>query len=143
MEVSAEITQCFDCSVSLYYFSADKVVSNLRPNQFTSLGGAIVGFTHTIQFSLPHSLAWLMVTVDSKQKPMRLERLTLTSMSCPTVRIDMTVFPETLVTSKNITIDGVCESHPIRSVKSQLICSPQGTVVNETSYLYEIYPKYF
>jgi hypothetical protein len=86
VEVSAEI-QCMGCSVSLYYFSSEKVIDNIRPNLFSSLGGAVVGFTHSIQFSLPYSLAWLMVTVDPKQKPMRLERLTLTSMSCPQVRI--------------------------------------------------------
>lgn len=123
--MSAEITECLDCSVSLYYYSAEKILSDIPFNLFASLGGAVVGFTHTIQFTLPYPFAWLMVRVNSKQQPMRLERLTLTSMYCPQVRLDNTVFPETLVTSKNLTVNGVCDSHP-ESVKTELICSPQG-----------------
>ncbi|KAI6233709.1 hypothetical protein M3Y99_00885900 [Aphelenchoides fujianensis] len=127
IEVSAEIGGCADCSISLHYFSAETPLENIRLKDFTPLGSATVGpLTHTIQFLLPFSLAWLMIAVDTKSKPMRLERLALTSMSCPNVRIGNTAFPETLVLSTNVTVNGVCAQHPSSSGLSQLICSPQG-----------------
>ncbi|KAI6187505.1 hypothetical protein M3Y98_00251400 [Aphelenchoides besseyi] len=128
VEVTAEIGQCSDCSISLNYFSASTQLEKLRLEQFVPLGAATPGpLSHTIQFLLPYSLAWLMISVDTKGKPMRLDRLALSAMSCSNVvRLGNTIFPETLVLSTNVSVNGICKLHPSSSSLSQLICSPQG-----------------
>ncbi|KAI1733230.1 P-selectin [Ditylenchus destructor] len=130
--ISVDLADCRDCLVWLSYYSTDSNVDaqKLPLDRFSTLGGATVDpNSHSIQFVLPFSKVWILITVDSgsASSSFRIKNLRFTVTACARIQLGMMTFPETTVSPKNKTVSGTCTSqHSIMPSTSGLKCSPTG-----------------